>query len=307
MPGGQTAAHATTEEVMPPRTAPTERQRRLGAELRKLRMKARLSGDDVAALIDADRSRVSHIEAGRVDVPRNGLYKLLRAYGCEDGPFFDALMAMAHDRGKGWWDQYDDVLTRRALDLAELESRSTAVRVHEASVVPGMLQTEDYVRGVIASAEGDHRHLERWVQFRLDRQRMLAEYQAFHVVIHESALRTRVGDASVMRRQLLRLIEVARLPQVTVQIFPFEKGPYSSHSRSFMLFGGATPELETLYREHPTGADFIGDSDRIGEYATMFERLVSLALAPIDPTAPPEDQEAHGSLGLIQHLLYDLR
>ncbi|MFI9236242.1 helix-turn-helix domain-containing protein [Streptomyces sp. NPDC053079] len=265
-----------------------------------------MSGDDVAALLDADRSRVSHIEAGRVDVPRNGLYKLLRAYGCE-GPLFDALMAMAHDRGKGWWDGFKDVLERRALDLAELESRATSIQVHEPAVIPGMLQTEDYARAVISTIEVDHQHLDRWVEFRLERQRVLAGLQAYHAVIHESALRMRVGDAQTMRRQLQRLIEVARMPQVTLQIFPFEKGPYSPHSRSFVLFGGPTRELHTLYREHPTNADFIGDGIRIAQCVRMFERLTSLALAPVDPAAAPEALGTRDSLSLLQHVLYELR
>lgn len=291
---------------MPPRTAPSERQRRLGAELRKLRTRARMSGDDVAALLDADRSRVSHIEAGRVDVPRNGLYKLLRAYGCE-GPLFDALMAMAHDRGKGWWDEFDDLMPRRALDLAELESRATSIRVHYPSVIPGLLQTEDYARALMSSIEGDHPSMDRWVRFRLERQRVVGRLQKYHAIIHESALRTRVGDMGTTRRQLLRLIEVARMPHVTVQVFPFEKGPYSSHSRSFVLLGGPTPELDTLYREHPSTADFIGDGDHVTECAKLFERLASLALAPIDPAAAPEAQEAGDSLSLLQHVLYELR
>ena len=61
------------EDRIPPRTNPSERQRRLGAELRKLRMRSRMSGDAAAELIEADRTRISHIETGRVDVPRNGL------------------------------------------------------------------------------------------------------------------------------------------------------------------------------------------------------------------------------------------
>ncbi|MBT2385736.1 helix-turn-helix transcriptional regulator [Streptomyces sp. ISL-11] len=292
---------------MPPRNSPSERQRRLGAELRKLRTRARMSGDEVAALLDADRSRVSHMEAGRVDVPRNGLYKLLRAYGCEDGPHFEALMALAHDRGKGWWDDYKDTQTRRALDLAELESRATSIRSHESAVIPGMFQTEDYARAVISSVESDHRKLDGWVSFRLDRQRVLAGLHSYHAIIPESGLRMRVGSTKTMRDQLLRLIEIARLPHVTVQVFPFEMGPYSTFVRSFVLLGAATPELDTLYREHPTGADFIGDGETIADYARMFERLSSLALAPIDPEAAPERVEAQDSLRLLQHVLYELR
>src|SRR5688500_10582146 len=77
---------------MAPRSNPSERQRRLGAELRKLRMRAGLSGEQAAAFLDADRARISNIEAGRIDVSRNRLYKVLREYDCPPGPYFDGLM-----------------------------------------------------------------------------------------------------------------------------------------------------------------------------------------------------------------------
>ncbi|GHF48595.1 transcriptional regulator [Streptomyces mashuensis] len=292
---------------MPPRKQPSERQRRLGAELRKLRVRAGIPGDRAAALLDADRARISNIETGRLDVSRNRLYKVLRAYGCPPGAYFDALMEMAQETGKGWWDDYRDVMERRALDLAELESRAVAVRANESSVVPGLLQTEEYARAVITSIEGDHRHVDRWVGFRLDRQRVLPRLETYHAVIPEAALRMQVGDRSVMRRQLHKLIEVARMPHVTLQIYPFEQGPYSTHVRSFVLFSGSTTELDTLYKEQPEGADFIGDGAVIHDYARMFERLASMALAPVDPDAAPEELGAGDSLSLLQHVLYELR
>lgn len=292
---------------MAPRKQPTERQRRLGAELRKLRTRSGISTDQAAALLEADRARISNIEVGRLDVSRNRLYMLLREYDCPPGPYFDALMAMAQDSGRGWWDEYKDVLGRSALDLAELEARSINVRAHEASVIPGILQTEDYARAVISSITGDHPDLERWVRFRLDRQRILCGLRSYHAIIPEAALRMLVGDVKTMRMQLLRLIEITRLPHVTLQIFPFEKGVYSAHSGSFILYGSSTPELDTVYRERPIGADFLGDGSAVADYARMFERLASMALAPVDPTATPEAHEARDSLSLLQHILHELR
>ncbi|MDQ1045818.1 helix-turn-helix domain-containing protein [Streptomyces sp. V4I2] len=115
---------------MAPRSNPSERQRRLGAELRKLRVRAGLSGEKAAAILDADRARISNIETGRLDVSHNRLYKVLREYGCPPGPYFDTLMAMAQERGKGWWDEFADTIGPAARDLAELESRSTVMRTH---------------------------------------------------------------------------------------------------------------------------------------------------------------------------------
>ena len=109
-----------------------------------------------------------------------------------------------------------------------------------------------------------------------------------------------------MRRQLLRLMEASRLPNVTVQVYPFEAGVYSAHSRSFVIFGGATPELDTVFLEHPANSLFLRDGEHVDEYAKMFERLSELALAPVDPESAPESHESRDSLSLIQHVMYAL-
>ncbi|WP_406330250.1 Scr1 family TA system antitoxin-like transcriptional regulator [Streptomyces sp. NBC_00203] len=293
---------------MPPRSSPSERQRRLGVELRKLRLRARMSSDAAAALLEGERSRVSHIEAGRLNVSHNRLYKLLREFGCPPGPYFDELMSMAQASGKGWWDAFSDTIGPAARDLAELESRSTALRTHGPLVIPGMLQTEDYARAVLAATEADPQRADRYAEFRLARQRVLTGESpvTYRAVIHESALHTQVGGPAVMRRQLLRLMEVSRLPNVTVQVYPFEAGVYSAHTRSFVLFGGGAPELDTVYLEHPTNSLFLGDGEQLDEYAKMFERLSELALAPVDPESAPESHESRDSLSLIQHVMYAL-
>ncbi|MFF1694005.1 helix-turn-helix domain-containing protein [Streptomyces sp. NPDC058257] len=293
---------------MAPRSNPSERQRRLGAELRKLRNRAGLSGDQAAVILDADRARISNIEAGRIDVSRNRLYKLLREYGCPDGPYFDGLMEMAQGRGTGWWDEFRDVVAPIACDLAELEERSTALRTHDPLFVPGMLQTREYAHAVISESEPDPQRADRFVDFRLHRQRVLSvgSQVAYRAIIHEAALHAQIGGPQAMRKQLLRLIEVARLPNVTVQVFPFEAGAYSAYSRSFAIFGGVDTELDTVYLEHPIESVFLRDGELVDEYAKMFERLSSLALAPIDPESAPESHETRDSLSLIQHVMYSL-
>ncbi|ARF55627.1 helix-turn-helix domain-containing protein [Streptomyces gilvosporeus] len=293
---------------MAPRTQPSERQRRLGAELRKLRLRAGISGSRAAEILDADRARISNIEAGRIDVSRNRLYKVLREYGCPDGPYFDALMEMAQSRGVGWWDEFRDVMRRQALDLAEMESRAASIRVHEPLAIPGMFQTEDYAHAVMQAVSPDMGPTDRFVQFRMARQRVLTceAPLPYHAVIHEAALRVRVGGPQVMRKQLRKLIEVARLPNVTVQVFPFERGAYPAFSRPFVLFGGSTGELDTVYLEHSLKIVFLGDGADVDDYSKMFERLSDLALDPVDPEAAPESHIGRDSLSLIQHAMYEL-
>jgi hypothetical protein len=109
-----------------------------------------------------------------------------------------------------------------------------------------------------------------------------------------------------MRRQLLRLIEVSRLPNVTIQVYPFEAGIYSAHTQSFVIYGGAAIELDTVYLEHPMSSLFLQDVAQLDEYAKMFERLSALALAPVDPESAPESHDSRDSLSLIQHVMYAL-
>ncbi|MET9296774.1 Scr1 family TA system antitoxin-like transcriptional regulator [Streptomyces sp. NPDC003077] len=293
---------------MPPRKHPTERQRRLGLELRKLREKAGVSGDQAADILDADRTRISNIEAGRLDVPRNRLYKLLRHYECQSGALFDGIMDMAQESGKGWWDDFRDSAEPVARDLAEMESRCQRLWMHEPLFIPGMLQTEDYARAVMRDADGDHEKDDRFVEFRMARQRVIREEAdiEYRAIIHQAALHTPIGGPAVMRKQLLRLIEVARQPNVSVQIFPFEAGGYSAYSRSFVLIGSAVPSLGTVYLEHPVQSLFVREEGAISDYARMFEKLSGLALRPIDPESRPESHTSRDSLGLIQHVMYTL-
>lgn len=104
-------------------------------------------------------------------------------------------MALAQERGTGWWDEFKDTAGPMARDLDELESRSTVLRTHEPLFIPGMLQTEKYARAVLSETEGDAQRAERYVEFRMARQRVLTgdNPATYRTVIHEAALHTQMG------------------------------------------------------------------------------------------------------------------
>lgn len=293
---------------MPPRAQPTERQRRLGTELKKLRLHSGLSGDKAAEVIDADRQRISNIEAGRVDVPRNGLYRLLQAYGCGEGQLFDGLMSMAQERGRGWWDAHRSIMGRTALDLAELESRSSQIHSHELLFIPGLLQTADYARAVCGASEDDRSVIDQYVSFRMQRQQILSGDSpvGLHAIVHEAALHAQPGGDRIMRQQLLKLIELSRSAHIVIQIFPYEAGMYSAFSSAFTLFGSTTPQLDTVHVEQPVSSPVVRDHDEVSKYADIFRKLSALALPCVDAGRRPESNDTRDSLSLIQHLLYKL-
>lgn len=142
----------------------------------------------------------------------------------------------------------------------------------------------------------------------MERQKVLTGEGApqLHAIIHESALRVRYGGCDVMRGQLLRLIEVSRLPNVTIQIFPLDAAGRVAFNCSFLVIEPAVRRLSTVYVEQLNKSLKHDDLGSIDEYGDTFAKLSELALPPIDPHAAPETRMVKDSLGLIQHILYPL-
>ncbi|MCZ4125489.1 helix-turn-helix domain-containing protein [Streptomyces sp. H39-S7] len=289
------------------RTSITERQRRLGAELRKLRERSGMVTKEAGEVIGMGSAHLSHIEAGRTSILTARLRALCEAYGCTDEPYVEALVRMAEDSGKGWWTEHRKSVSPIALDLAELEAGATRACSYETLFIPGLLQTESYMRAIFGSAQDPDP--ETAVRFRLTRQKVLGGEPALplHAVIHEAALRITVGGPEVMREQLMHLIEAARLPNMTIQVLPFEAGALKNISASFLLLSGQAGGLETVVADDPAQwTVFLGDEGAVEGYSKAFQRLAGSALPQVDPEAVPERHLMRDSLGLIQHIAYAL-
>jgi transcriptional regulator with XRE-family HTH domain len=290
------------------RTLITERQRRVGAELRNLREQAGVSIADVSERVGMGRPHLSHIEAGRTNIPSDRLRELAAIFGRTDAPFVDALVSLSESRGKGWWSAYRKVMPQIALDLAELESHATHVQSHETLLIPGLLQTESYMRVLFRSSRPDATadELETLVRFRLDRQQILrpAAAVSFHAVIHESALRIAVGGSDVMREQLTALIRASEHPGVTIQILPFEAGAPAWLGTPFLTLSPGVQGLETVILDHPAQPLNLGDDESVARYRATFDGLSNSALRAVVADSSPDRHERRDSWGLIQHILY---
>lgn len=242
---------------MPRRRQPTARQERLGTELRKLRESAGLKAREAAALVGSDSAQMSQMESGLAGVSEERVRRLAAHYACTDEELIEALVAMATDRTRGWWEKYRGLLPMPFLDLAELEYHATYRYNVEFLYVPGLLQTEDYARAIFSYRvpEPPHDELELRVRHRMDRKVVIEgpDPVPYEAVIHESALRIRVGDRAASRTQLARILELSEADHIAVRVIPFDLDGFAGAASAMTYTGGAVPKLDTALRDTPTG------------------------------------------------------
>ncbi|SDN04157.1 Helix-turn-helix domain-containing protein [Streptomyces sp. cf386] len=266
------------------RREPTARQLRLGIELRRLRDAAGLTGREAAALLGVSSTQINQIESGLTGVSEKRLRRLAANYSCVDDGLIDALIAIATDRTRGWWEEYRGMLPTPFLDLAELEHHSTYRRDVELLFIPGLLQTDDYARAAFSSRipELPNEELELRVHHRMQRKVILEAPTptSYEAVIHEAALRIRVSNRATSRAQLTRVLEVSEADHITVRVVPFDLDGFGGAWSPMMLAGGTVPKLDTAVRDAPHGTGFIDSEAQLGVFRTLFRKVEAVSLDP---------------------------
>ncbi|GAA2567334.1 MULTISPECIES: helix-turn-helix domain-containing protein [Streptomyces] len=266
------------------RREPTARQVRLAAELRRLRDAAGLTAREAAALLGVSSAQISQIEAGLTGVSEKRLRRLAANYACTDEAFVDALVAMATDRTRGWWEEYRGLLPTPFLDLSELEHHATFLSEVQFLYIPGPLQTENYARAIFSDRipQLPSEDIELRVRHRMQRK-VILEGPAptpYEAVIHEAALQLRVSDRAASRAQLAHLLEVSEADHVTVRVLPFDLDNFGGSWTAMMLAGGAVPKLDTAVRDAPHAAAFVDSEAQLGVLRTLLHRVRDVSLDP---------------------------
>jgi hypothetical protein len=244
-----------------------------------------MSAREVVGILSSTSAQMSQVEAGLSGVSEERLRRLAALYGCGDEALIEALVEMATDRTRGWWEEYRDVLPAEFLDLAELESHARFIQVIATAHVPGLLQTEEYARAVFGYwvPPLPDRELELWVGYRMRRQQILLRDSAvpYEAVLHESVLRTRVADRRVARAQLDELVRQSEHPGVSVRVIPFDVDGFAGASSSLMYAGGRVPMLDTVQRDTPYGSAFLDAAAQLHDMRTLFRKVEEASLDPI--------------------------
>jgi transcriptional regulator with XRE-family HTH domain len=275
---------------VPEHGSPSVRRRRLAAELRRLRERAGLIGEEVAERLGWSTSKLSRIETSKSGVKQEDLGLLLDLYHVTE-PRRSEVMALSRES-----------VTPTAVDEAAISSfpvryagfvsaESEAIRRWdwEPQVVPGLLQTESYAREVMRGWNTMFRlppaELELRVEARMARQHVLSREQPLDlsVVIDESVIRRRFGTESIMLEQFNRLAESTDIPNVVVQVLPLNGDhPIGTGAFAYMSFAQVHdiqfPDI--VYVERLDGDYIIEDSVETNKYRVTFERLRETALDP---------------------------
>jgi transcriptional regulator with XRE-family HTH domain len=266
--------------------SPTLRRRELGVRLRALRLEQGLTVEQVAELLLCSPSKVSRMETGQRGATARDIRDLCGIYGVIDGAQVAHMMELAKEgKQQGWWQSHD-------LDFApyvDLEQAAAATSYFQSTLVPGLLQTVDYMRGMYAGGlpgEFTPERTDELMKVRFRRQEILTRDPPLplHTILDEAVLHRVVGSPSTMSAQLQHLNVVANLPSVTLQVLPYAAGAHPAMDSMFnILEFDVVPPV--VYVEGLMGMLYIERESEVARYRQVFEFLRSIALNPQETIA----------------------
>jgi transcriptional regulator with XRE-family HTH domain len=259
----------------------------LGSQLRRLREARGVTREAAGYSIRASESKISRMELGRVSFKARDVEDLLTLYGVTEEAEREPLLTLARESNKaGWWHSYSDVLPGWFQTYVGLEGAASHINTYEVQFVHGLLQTEEYAHGVVASG---HRtqlpddEIDRRVALRMERQKLLLAENAPHFlcILDEAALRRPFGSAAVMDAQLEHLAEISERPNVTLQVVPFRLGGHAAESGAFTLLRFPESDLsDVVYLEQLTSALYLDKREEVERYDRVLDRLVEFSHSP---------------------------
>ncbi|MEU4311646.1 helix-turn-helix transcriptional regulator [Nocardia sp. NPDC024068] len=262
---------------------PTVLRIALGGQLRKLRESKKITREAAGDAIRGSHAKISRLELGRTSFKERDIRDLLTLYGVTDTEERERFLVLARKANEpGWWHRFGDLLPSWFGTYLGLEQAASKIRTYESHLVPGLLQTPDYARAVVTLGYEDS-DTDRRVAFRQRRQEILhrADPPVVWAVIDEAALHRPVGGPAVHRAQLEHLLDLTRLPNVTIQVVPFSAGEHPAAGSSFTILRFAETELpDIVYLEQLTSALYLDRREDLALYLSVMDRLSVQAATP---------------------------
>lgn len=246
--------------------------------------------DDAAAAMGWKAPKMSKVENAAAGIRPGEVTDLLKAYGATDPEVFTALENLARDAGKkGWWQTYTGVVAPSYADYLSLESDAERICEWTPTLIPGLLQSAAYAREMIAASAVTRtpEEVAALAEVRMARQAVLSRPGGngplnVWAVISEAVLHQRFAvRPATMREQLRRLLDVADMPNITLQIMPLDATPHPGVAGGFTVvnFPGLIPDLVAV--ENLRGNSYVEGVENMKVFASAFEHIVAAAL-PVD-------------------------
>jgi transcriptional regulator with XRE-family HTH domain len=260
---------------------PEVRRRRLKGTLRNDREAAGLTQKDAADALDWHVSKIIRIEQGTVGITPVDLRALLGVYGITDEHQIETLVDLARGSRKQSWREYKGIYSPASLTLFANEPVAKIIYKYEPTFIPGLLQTEEYARALLAGMGYSENEIERRVSARLERQDLLERDSRpeLQFVLGEAAVSRAVGGRGVMRRQLERLKDLSKRPGISLQVLPFANGAHPRMGGAFTILEFADDSLDDLLYLENAGGESVSreDPDLIADYRRDFVTIQELA------------------------------
>ncbi|MBO2451454.1 helix-turn-helix domain-containing protein [Actinomadura barringtoniae] len=258
---------------------PSVRWRRIGSALRSLREARGLTISTVARRYGRSTGWFSTLENGLHTIDTWELTDLLDFYEVPtDDPLHESLVYLsARGRGGRWQRPWEGRVSAAALDLLSLEQDTNLIRDFHASIIPGLLQDEPYVKALMEGGlDSPGRDNDALVSFRLERQKILAKAEAprYEAVIGESALRQHIGGVSVLRAQLRSLSDKIQAPHTSIRVLPHTASIDLGLSAPFHMLQLRPPgRLTVVLADAYTQGTFIESESDVARFNRIFDHL----------------------------------
>ncbi|WP_433259353.1 helix-turn-helix domain-containing protein (plasmid) [Streptosporangium sp. CA-135522] len=269
-------------------------RREFGSRLQELRDIAGLTLVGVAQLlrdrgIKIDNSSLSRIENGKRGVSRETAEALLDCYQTDTATRDHILGLLSVDttrrRRPALWRKYSAVIgSMKFEEFLTLERRASRMHSFQTALIPGLYQTPQYARLVLEGMRPDLTPVEikGLVALRMSRQQELAKgpLRDFQALIAEGALSRTVGDQTVMRAQLERLLTASEEPPHTIRILPEVIAIHPGLAGPFVLMGFPESTPDVVCVETMSRSVYLEEEADVQRYTEVFAGLWKKALEP---------------------------
>ncbi len=252
--------------------------------LTEMRIQAGYTANHVCDMLNWGRGKVGRFEANQWKRPEmSDIRDLLRFYQADTDCAREIEALAMRARVRPWWRDYQDIFDN---EFPGFEADASRIRVFTPLVIPGLLQTAEYIGALMRSSGKPPAWRRRAIEARLRRQQVLdrdhGTFSQLEAVIAEASLLYRWGSRAERSDQLLHLAEVGERPNVRLHLQRFADGPPPGMFSAVHIFDYSDAELSLVFTETDYGVQEVSDAEYANSYIEAFDRAVDAALEPRD-------------------------